>query len=538
MSAADLIVIADTVHTLDPAGPPAQAVAIADGLIVALGERRDAAGWTGPHTQVVDLGPAVLTPGLVDGHIHPVFGIDLTTGIDLSPARTLDQLRSLVRTAAERLGPDDWFQGYGLDPNAFGDTPVTAEPLIEVLADRPALVMMFDAHSAVATPAALARAGITGPCAFDGGASIVCDADGVPTGHLLEIPAYQPVRDVLPAQTAARRRARFVEILTGMAATGITAGNVMDFADDSADLVAAAERDGELPIRLRFAPFCMPGATRAELDHIAAEQGRGGRRWQVEGVKFFIDGTVDGGTAWLEHADSHGESRHPFWPDPAEYSAAIKHLAGLGVPTVTHSIGDRGTRYVLGALSGLPVGRVPHRVEHVETLPAELVARFAEQGVVASMQPLHCTRFTRGDRTDNWSQRLGRARAERAWCARDLHEAGAVVALGSDWPIGPYDARWVLADAQLRRRWDRPEDTPIVPTQALTPAMALAGYTTHAARANGLADRSGTIGVGKRADLTAFTVDPLTAPPDELAVAPIALTAVAGDIVHHDPAAG
>lgn len=536
MSTADLIVIADRVRTLDRTTRPAQAVAIRDGLIAAIGERRDVAGWTGPRTRVVDLGPAVLTPGLVDGHIHPVFGLDLTVGVDLSPARTLDQLRTLVAAAAGRLGPDEWVRGYGVDPNAFGEQPVTAAPLTEVLGDRPALMMMFDAHSALATPAALARAGITGPRVFDGGASIVCDGDGTPTGHLLEIPAYQPVLDVLPARSTAQRRARFGEILAGMAATGITAGNVMDFADDSAELVAAAEADGELPIRLRFAPFCMPGATRAELDHIAHEQGRGGRRWRVEGVKFFIDGTIDGGTAWLEHADTHGESRHPFWPDPAEYTAAITFLAGQGVPIVTHSIGDRGTRYVLDALAGLPAGRVPHRIEHVETLPAALVPRFAEQGVVASMQPLHCTHFTSGNHTDNWSRRLGPERAARAWCARDLRDAGAVVALGSDWPIGPYDARWVLADSQLRRRWDRPEETPIAPEQALTPAMALAGYTTHAARANGLAAVSGTIGVGKRADLTAFTVDPLTAPPDELAVAPIALTVVDGAIAHRDPA--
>ena len=538
MTTADLIVLVDRMHTLDPATPPAQAVAIRDGLIVALGERRDAAGWTGPHTRVVDLGPAVLTPGLVDGHIHPVFGIDLTTGLDLSPARSLDQLRTMVAAAAEGLGPDEWFQGYGLDPNAFEGAPVTAAPLTDVLGGRPALVMMFDAHAALATPAALARAGITGPREFDGGASIVCDAAGVPTGHLLEIPAYEPVRAVLPAQTPRQRRARFAEILAGMAATGITAGNVMDFAEDSADLVAAAERDGELPIRLRFAPFCMPGATRAELDHIAAEQGRGGRRWQVEGVKFFIDGTIDGGTAWLERADTHGESRHPFWPDPGDYTEAIGYLAARGVPIVTHSIGDRGTRHVLDALAGLPVGRVPHRIEHVETLPGELVGRFLAQGVTASMQPLHCTHFTRGDHTDNWSQRLGPERAARAFCVRDLREAGATVALGSDWPVGPYDARWVLADAQLRRRWDRPDDTPVVPAQALTAEMALTGYTTHAARANGLADVSGRIGVGRRADLTAFTVDPLTAPPDELAVAPIALTVVDGAIAHRDAGVG
>lgn len=513
-------------------------MAIRDGLIVGLGERRDVAGWTGPDTRVVDLGPAVLTPGLVDGHCHPVLGLTLTTGADLSSARSLDQLRALVAAAAERLGPEDWFRGYGLTPDTYGSDPVTAAPLTEVLGDRPGLVIMFDAHAALATPTALARAGITGPREFDGGARIVCDADGVPTGHLLEFAAMDLVREVVPAATGAQRRARLAELLGGMAATGVTAGNVMDGDGDTLELVAAFEQDADLPIRLRFHPTCQPGTTRAELDHIAGQQGRGGRRWQIEGVKFYIDGTIDGGTAWLERADSLGQSQHPFWPDPGEYTAAITYLAARGVPIATHAIGDRGVRYVLDALAGLPVGRVPHRIEHIETLPAALVGRFVTLGVTASMEPLHCSHFLKADQSDNWSQRLGPERAGRAYRMRDLYEAGVVVALGSDWPVAPYDARWGLADARLRRRWDQPEDTPIGPSQAFTPAMALAGYTTHAARANGLADQSGTIGVGMRADLTAFTVDPLAAPPDELAAAPIALTVVGGAVTHRDPAAG
>ncbi len=96
----------------------------------------------------------------------------------------------------------------------------------------------------------------------------------------------------------------------------------MDFEADSGELVAALEDSGDLPIRLRFAPFCMPGTDRAQLDHIVELQRRGGRRWRVDGVKFMIDGTIDGGTAWLEHADAHGESTAPLWPDPAEYREA------------------------------------------------------------------------------------------------------------------------------------------------------------------------------------------------------------------------
>ena len=205
------------------------------------------------------------------------------------------------------------------------------------------------------------------------------------------------------------------------------------------------------------------------------------------------------------------------------------------MPTATHAIGDAAVRHVLAALEAAPATAAPHRIEHLETLPAELVPAFVRHKVVASMQPTHCSRYTVAEQTDNWSVRLGPRRAGRAWRCRDLYEAGVPVALGSDWPVAPYDARTVLADAQLRRPAGSPDIAPVVPAQALTALMALQGYTTHAAHAAGESHRSGRIAPGLRADLTAFTLDPLRADPDELAQAPIAMTVVAGSLVHRDP---
>jgi predicted amidohydrolase YtcJ len=254
----------------------------------------------------------------------------------------------------------------------------------------------------------------------------------------------------------------------------------------------------------------------------------------VDGVKFMIDGTVDGGTAWLEQPDRFGESTSPFWPEPEAYVEALRRLASAGVPTVTHAIGDQGVRYVLDALADLPAEptRVPHRIEHIETVPSDLVGRFRAQNVTASMQPTHCTLYSKADQSDNWSHRLGNVRARRAWRTRDLREAGARLALGSDWPVAPYDPRGVLADAQLRRPHGHPEEEPIVPRQRLTARMSLEGYTTHAAAAAGLEQVSGRIREGFRADLSCFGLDPLLAPPDEFAQAPVPLTVVDGAVVH------
>jgi predicted amidohydrolase YtcJ len=533
MPTAELIVAADTVHTLDDRRPSAEAVALADGVIVAVGERRDVGDWRGPGTEVIDLGSATITPGLVDGHLHPVAGIGPTRGVDLSAVTSLPQLVGVLRQTPT-VEPGGWVLGWGLNPNAFGSSPLTYAPLVEARGEAPVFLLMFDGHAALVSPAALRAAGVDGPQELPGGARIVVDGEGHPTGHLLEIPAYELVAAVLPAESADVRRDRFRRLLTEMAAVGLTAGHVMDFEGDSEELVTTLAEEMVLPLRLRFAPLCLPEVDAAALDRLIDQQRLGGRRWQVEGVKFMIDGTVDGGTAWLDAPDSLGECTTALWSDLGAYVDSVRRLAAAGVPTATHAIGDAAVRFVLDTLADLPAGptRVPHRIEHLETVPDDLLGRFAGQDVTASLQPTHGTLYCRADQTDNWSRRLGPDRAGRGWRTRDLRAAGARVVLGSDWPVAPYDPRGILADAQLRRPYGQPETPPIGPGQALTALMALEGYTTHAAAAAGLGGQAGRIRVGGRADLTAFGLDPLTVPPDELAESAIPLTVVAGCVTH------
>jgi hypothetical protein len=531
VTSADLVVVADSVHTLAGDQRPVQAVAVADGVVAATGSRGDVGDWCGARTEVVDLGDAVVTPGLVDGHMHPVMGLQLAVDVDLSGARSLVEAQRLLADAAAGRGSEDWVQGWGLDPNVFGSAPVTNAPIEAAVQGRPAFVRLFDAHSALATPRALAIAGVDGPRTFPMRSEVVCDESGGPTGLLLEIGAMDLVTACIPLDPVPVRAAQLRELLAGMAATGLTGGHVMDLLGDSRAVVTAAEELGDLPLWLRFAPWCLPGSDADDLAELVDLQGRGGRRWSIGGVKFMVDGTIDNGTAWLEHPDALGESTESFWPDPDAYTAAVRALATAGVPTATHAIGDAAVRHALTALEGL-AGAAPHRIEHIETLPDALIGRFLRQGVVASMQPTHCTHFTRADHTDNWSSRLGDERADRAWRCRDLRDAGVPVVLGSDWPVAPYDPRRVLADAVLRRPAGEPDVPPVQPHQRLTPLMALQGYTTQAAHAAGESRLAGRIAVGMRADLTAFAVDPLVAPADELADAPVALTVVGGAVEH------
>ncbi|MER5950662.1 amidohydrolase [Streptomyces sp. NPDC001904] len=518
---ADLLLTNARLRTMTGPGPEATALAVTDGRITAIGDTATLIqDCTGPRTERLDLAGATVTPGLVDAHSHPVWGLRMASGADLTGVQDLDALRDALRRA-DRI--DGWVVGWGLDHNAFGGRPLHRDLIEDVLDGAPAFLRLYDGHSALVSAAALAAAGVTGPRSFAQRSEIVCDPDGRPTGHLIEHAAMDLVDAVVPALSYEDRRKGLVDLLTAMAATGLTGAHVMD--GTGLDLLAAVEADTDLPLRLTLAPWCMPGVDTAGLDELVALQRRHGRDWRVGGVKFFMDGTVEGGTAWLEHPDCHGQGTEAFWPDPAAYSAAVRHLHAAGVRTATHAIGDAAVRHVLDTIGALGAsGRGAHRIEHIESVPDDTLPRFAALGVTASMQPPH-TAYTKGDHSDEWSRRLGDERAARAWRTRDLRDAGAALALGSDWPIAPYDVRRVLAMARV------PEGA-AGPGQGLTGLEALEGVTSHAAVAAGEADVTGRIAVGLRADLTVLGLDPVTAPADEVAEAPVLLTTVGGRITH------
>ncbi|KTR95305.1 hypothetical protein NS220_06400 [Microbacterium testaceum] len=527
----DLVVLAGAVLTPSAlAGAPAEAgfVAIRDGEIVAVGTPDAADSWRSRAGRVVDLGDATLTAGIVDAHIHPVAGIGLTRGVDLSAVATLDEARRALAEEAADAG--EWVLGWGLDPNVFGPAAPSGALFDLLPSDRLALVQLFDAHSAIASAAALERAGVTGAESFDDSSSIAVDEHGTPTGYLLEQSAMSRVTGILPILTFEDRRDALGAILRGMAETGVTIGQMLDSSDpDAFDLFDALEAEGELPIRLRVSPMAVPGSHESDWARLADLQGRHGRRWEVRGIKLMIDGTIDNGTAWLREPDTHGESTESLWLRPPEYAAAVAYFHARGIPTTTHAIGDRGIEFVAATLNALERTGVPHRIEHIETLPDDVLDLIVEAGVSVSMQPTHCTHFTRADHTDNWSRRLGDERADRAWRTRDLHDRGVVVALGSDWPVAPYDARATLAAAMLRRPAGRTDVTPVLPHQALDAPVALDAHTRGWWRSVG--ERGGTIEEGMPAYLTAFAANPLSADPDAFASAHVLLTVVGGDVV-------
>lgn len=529
---ADLILTAGRIHTVTEDEERATAIAIRDGRIIAVGGDEVLDGFAGPDTAIHRYPDATITPGLIDSHTHIVWGAELSRGLDLTDL-TLAEVRERLADAARGTPEGEWMFGWGVDPNIFDDG-FDGRIFDDVTGPAPLFLRMRDAHSAIVNSATITRAGLTGAETFPDESRIDVDRDGAVTGYVLELSAMNLVMAHAPEQSFDDRVRQVREVLANMSEVGLTSTHVLDLHEGSQEILTAAEEQGELPLRLRISPFVMPGSDHDELERLAALQGEGGRRWRIEGVKFFIDGTVDNGTAWLHQPDTYGQGTDSIWTDPDAYRAALRFFAERGIATATHAIGDRGVDFVLDALEELGEIRrlAPHRIEHIETIPDSTVTRFAELGVAASMQPIHGTHHTKADRSDNWSVRLGADRAAHGWRCRDIRETGATLALGSDWPVTPFDPRAMMADSILRYPVARPGTAPVQPEQGLTALQALEGYTAHAARAVGLDHEEGIIAPGARAQLTVFAADPLSVAPETLAETPVLATYVDGAITH------
>jgi len=527
----DIIIWGSRFRTLDPDLAVCSAVAIKDGFVAATGDDATIRAMRGPGTRMVDGRGIAFVPGLTDSHIHPLTGTIRTQGADLFDATSLDDIRGRLLAERERVGPDAWVLGWGLHYEPFAETDIRGDLFDGVAAGQPMLLEFFDGHTALANRTALAIAGIHGPVAFAEEATVVC-VDGIPTGELQEWAAMRLVQDVVPDVDAETRYRWFRDSFRRFSEVGLTAIHAMDGTPDELDVYRRLEENGDLTCRAVVPLWQQPDTTAAEMrDQLPFRDDRG-RQWRCGAAKFFIDGVIETGTAWLVEPDSKGDGAHPFWPEPERYAEAVALFARAGFQCITHAVGDRGVQAALDAYetAGHAAG-IHHRIEHIELVQERDVPRFAELGVVASMQPLHMA-AARADGSDEWATRVGPERTAVAFRAQTLRSSGANLALGSDWMVAPFDPRLGMAWARLRRTPGRLEMPPRAGDQALTALQTLQGYTTGAAAAISEDDVSGRIKPGYRADLTGFAADPVDADADDLIGLPVLMTIVDGRIVH------
>lgn len=529
--AATLAIVGADVRTMDPEHPFARAVAIEDGVLTAVGSDAEVREHCDARTQVVDAAGASLTPGITDGHLHLLYAAEFGTGIDFDRAANLDVVRADLAAARDEAAAGEWITGFGMEYSVFGGRAYHHAIFDEVSGPHPVLVHALDLHTAFVNGEALRRAGITGPREFLDGSQIVCDDTGRPTGELRERSAVQLVVDAMPAPTPAQQRERYLDAVGRLNRAGITGIHQMDSDPETIAVFADLDETGELSLHAAIHTVFAPESEPEYVDAVLAEGVRQGRNWRADGIKFWLDGVIETGTAWLEHADSEGSGTAARWPSFEHYATLVRRSHAAGFRVATHAIGDRAVRETLDIYQSLPDAAGRHRVEHIETAPDQTLARFRPLGVTASIQPIHL-RWLKPDMSDPWSRRLDRHQCAHAMRSGDLTAAGANVVLGSDWPVAPYDPRMGLFAAQLRRSPDADDPRPIGAGTPLTALQALAGYTVNPARAVGEAGVAGMLRAGYRADLTGWAQDPVTCSPQDVLDVPVWLTVVDGVIRH------
>jgi predicted amidohydrolase YtcJ len=513
--------VAAHVHTFSHPDARGDALLTCDGRIERIGARAELRKQY-PDAQVIDLGDVVLTPGLTDAHIHVTEWALARSQVQLAEAPSIEACLALVARAPRSGG---WLQGRGWNPHHWGGGYPDRRHLDGVTGDLPAAFQSHDMHALWVNTRALQLAGITRDTADPPGGRIVRDAQGEPTGMLLETAAQIVITRIPRIEAAEIENAVLAaqRALHGFGITGIHSfpGVHLPEPDPLPVLTRLQERDA---LRLRVLQHIAADKLDAAI-HLGLRSGWGGDWLRLGGVKLFLDGALGSRTAWMREPYEHSEDLGVQVLPRAEFEQIVARAAHAGIASVVHAIGDAAVAMAFEVLSAAPrVPALPHRVEHVQCFPQDCAA-LLRHGIVCSVQPGHLmTDWRAADR--HWGRR-----AASTYAFRTLLDGGAVLACGSDAPVEPADPRLGLYAAVARRDgrhqpaggWQR--------EQCISTSEALAGYTVGAATAAGAHDVQGVLQSGAFADFAAWSQDPLACPPEQLLDLEVAATVVNGEVV-------
>jgi predicted amidohydrolase YtcJ len=549
---ADMLLVHGRIYTLDSRQPWVEALAVHNGRIVAVGTQAAVSVFKGRNTRVIDLQGHLLTPGLIDSHVHFIAGARYLSNVPLRDATTMAEVRSRVARYAKDHPQDEWIQGEGWS-YGYPDLPqgeFHKEMLDEVSADRPVFLDSSMAHAAWVNSAALRRAGITRDTPDPPGGEIVRGADGEPTGWLKEEAAIRLVQAQLPPATPPQNRQALLGAIREANRLGLTRVDSAGGDFELLPLLAQMERDGELTLRLSMADWVNPpGLSAQQLAKLeAARTAYHDRYLSCCVAKFLMDGVIESHTAYLPagYADRPGETGMRFFA-PQAYKAAVLTLNQHGFQVYTHAIGDGAIKLALDAYEYAAAaergrrtpGGARNRIEHVEAPDPQDIARFGRLGVIASMQPLMIYPRDEWQGMEGlWQQYAGDRFLPTAFAIRSLLDSHAVVAFGTDWPVVQLNPLLGIRNAVLRQSLDGQPAGGYVPQQRITVAQALRAYTLDAAYASRADAREGSIEVGKLADLVLFSQNFLEQSADEIAKSQVLLTVVGGRIVYRAARSG
>jgi predicted amidohydrolase YtcJ len=520
--------------------PPGSAVRVRSGRIIGI----EGPGAKAGAATVVDLAGGTLLPGFIDAHMHPVFAGDQLRRCDLSGAVTLPAYLDIIRDYVGRNLGDDWVTGGGWSMEAFPGGVPTSAPLDEIAPDRPVFLPNRDGHGAWVNSKALELAGITRDTLDPSDGRIERDADGNPVGMLQE-GAANLVSRLLPELTEEDRDTALLLAQDYLLSLGITGWQdaIVGRSHKSGDPVPAYLRAvdrGTLRASVVGALWWDRHRGMDQLEELIEQRDLApAGQFRATSVKMMLDGVAENHTAAMlePYQDGHGcdtEISGLDFIDPAELPRFVTALDRDGFQVHFHALGDRAVRNALDAVQAARAANGDgqrHHLAHLQVVHPDDVGRFAPLGATANIQALWAAHEPQMDELT--IPFLGERRSTWQYPFRSLHDAGAALCGGSDWPVSSPNPLWAAHVAVNRIVPDghgRGNDDPFLPEQQLDLTTFLSAYTSGSARINGRESTAGAVRAGLDADFAVVDADLSRIDSHEIGQAAVTQTWIRGEL--------
>jgi predicted amidohydrolase YtcJ len=497
------------------------AIALNGNRIVALGERSSRSRAT-RKTRVIDLGGALVVPGMMDNHTHFIAGSKALTQVDLLSVKTRQQLVDTLAKGAAALPSQRWLEGWGWDEQRWGGELPNRSWIDAVTPNTPVSIGRTDGHNLFVNSLALKLAGIDRNTPDPVGGTILRDATGEPTGVLRDN-AMDLVAKVIPSWSDADIDAAVQLGISAALARGTTQCHGADMDWVTFDALRRARAKGETGLRF------YPSVWAKDWEKLAAiirQEGRGDGwvRWGI--VKAMADGALGSRTAYMDRPFANDRANRGLLIQPvAEMQGWCEGADRAGLQLEVHAIGTKAVDLTLDMFAAIAKKNGPRdrrsRIEHAQHINPGSIGRFRSQGVIASMQPYHAIddgRWAAGP--------LGPDRINGSWAFRSLLASGATVTFGSDWPVAPVDPLGGI-EAAVRRVTTDGKGI-FGPSQRISVAEALRAYTSANAFAGFQEGKLGSLAPGKLADLVVLDSDIFRIAPERIAKTRVLRTIVDG----------
>ncbi|MDB4292214.1 amidohydrolase [Maribacter sp.] len=504
---ADLIILNTDIWTGNSKQPRATAMAIAGDTILAIGSADEMNGFKNDSTQVIDAAGRFVVPGFIDAHVHLLMGGNALLSVKLRDANTKKEFMKRIANYSGTLTPGAWLLEGNWDHTLWGGELPQKEWIDEFTSENPMVIYRLDGHMVLANSMALSIAGINESTADIAGGEIVRNANGSLTG-ILKGSAMTKMLNAIPPMTASQKKIALRAAGDYLLSNGVT--SVHDV--DSLGTYAAAKElydAGELAVRIYSAKPLnryTEVITTNETFERAPEKKL--NNWLKTGlVKGFVDGSLGSHTAAFkaDYSDRKGDAGF-FITKEEDLYAWISAADKKDLQVTVHAIGDKAISTLLDIYERISNenGKKDRRLrmEHAQHIDPNDIARFAQLGVIASVQPYHAIDDGR------WAEELiGADRIKTTYAFKSLLDTGATLAFGSDWPVAPASPLMGIYAATTRRTVDDKNPEGWVPKQKITAEQGVLAYTKNAAFASFDEDEKGTLEVGKLADFVILSAD-------------------------------